>query len=189
MRPRSYLLFTCFAVVLCVQAKAAPFVIFPKAQQLASPDGHFIVRNVDAGGSASEFVGTFHSLWLTEVSTGASRKLCDYLGVAAVAWSDQKFLVVTQYVGKKTSRTLVFAARDPDKAALLDAPTLIQLVPTELRSSLRGNDHIFIEGSDVDGDTLHLTVWGYGAQDPNGFRWNCQYAMSDARVQCAAKRP
>src|SRR5580765_6588765 len=98
------------AAVLPVQTFAAPIVVFPKAGRLLSPDGRFEVRDADREGSSLEFVGTFHSLWLTEVATGRSRKLCDYVGIAAVAWSSNDFLVITQYVSKKTSRALVFAA-------------------------------------------------------------------------------
>lgn len=87
---------------------ASQFVVFPKASELVSPDGRFAVRSVDASGAASDFVGTFHALWLYELTTGRSRKLCDYLGVASAAWSANDFLVITQYVGKKTSRALVF---------------------------------------------------------------------------------
>src|SRR6478752_9171147 len=95
---------TLLLAVLGRQAFAAPFVLFPKAGRLVSPNGQFEVRDADRPGAATDFVGAFHSLWLVDVSTGRSRKLCDYLGVAAVAWSGNEFLVVTQNVGKKTSR-------------------------------------------------------------------------------------
>lgn len=58
---------------------------------------------VETTNSASDFVGTFHSLWLYELATGRSRKLCDYLGVASAAWSSDDVLLVTQYAGKRTS--------------------------------------------------------------------------------------
>jgi hypothetical protein len=34
-----------------IVAQAAPFVVFPKAGQLPSPDGRFVVRNTDRKGS------------------------------------------------------------------------------------------------------------------------------------------
>jgi hypothetical protein len=73
----------------------------------------FAVRNVDAAGSPSDFVGTFHSLWLFGLGIGRSHKLCDYPGVASAAWSNNDFLVVTQYGGKRTSRALVFFPFQP----------------------------------------------------------------------------
>ena len=167
---------------------ASQFVVFPKASELVSPDGRFAVRSVDSEGSVSDFVGTFHSLWLIELSTGRSRKLCDYLGVASAAWSSNDLLVVTQYVGKRTSRALVFSAITQEEPVMLDKITLTRLVPAELRPALRENDHVFVEGSRVDQDTLHLTVWGYGQHDANGFRWRCEYALRERSISCTEER-
>lgn len=167
---------------------ASPFVVFPKASELVSPDGRFAVRSVDSSGGASEFVGTFHSLWLYELPTGRSRKLCDYLGVASAAWSGNDLLVITQYVGKKTSRALVFFATIAQDPVLLDKATLIQLVPAGLRPALRENDHVFVEGSRVEQDTLHLTVWGYGQHDANGFRYRCEYSLREGSISCLEER-
>jgi hypothetical protein len=49
----------CIAVILAfeVVAQAAPFVVFPKAGQLRSPDGRFVVRNIDREAPLSEYVG------------------------------------------------------------------------------------------------------------------------------------
>jgi hypothetical protein len=171
-----------------LEALASPFVVFPKASELVSPDGRFAVRNVDSAGSATDFVGTFHSLWLFELGTGRSRKLCDYLGVASAAWSNNDFLVVTQYVGKRTSRALVFSPTSTDDPVMLDKTALIRLVPPELRPALRENDHVFIEGSRVEQDSLHLAVWGYGPHDPNGFRHTCEYSLREATIACVEER-
>lgn len=109
MRAFRLLLFLALFVSVAVQVSAAPFTLFPKAGRLASPDGRFEVRDIDQREPGSEFFGIFHSLWLIETATGHSRKLCDYVGIAAVAWSEKDFLVVTQYLSKKTSRALVFS--------------------------------------------------------------------------------
>jgi hypothetical protein len=167
---------------------ASPFVVFPKASELISPDGRYAVRSVDSVGAASDFVGTFRSLWLYELPTGRSRKLCDYLGVASAAWSSNDVLVVTQYVGKRTSRALVFSAAVAQDAVMLDTATLIRLLPPELRPALRDNDHVFVEGSRVEQETLHLTVWGYGRHDPNGFRYRCEYTLREGTISCTAER-
>ena len=71
------------AIALNLAAQAAPFVVFPKAGRLASQDGRFVVRNTDVEAQALDFVGAFHSLFLEETATGRTRKLCDYVGVAA----------------------------------------------------------------------------------------------------------
>ncbi|HTT18026.1 MAG TPA: hypothetical protein VMG82_03710 [Candidatus Sulfotelmatobacter sp.] len=173
------------AVCLVVPGYAEPFSVFPKAGRLLSPDGRFEVRDVAPESLAGELVGASHSLWLTELSSGRSRKLCDYLGLAAVAWSSNNFLVVTQYVSKKTSRALVFAATSSAEPVLLDGSGLIQMVSVELRPALRENDHVFVEASRLEEETFYFRVWGYGKHDLNGFRWNCRYSLAEGSVSCA----
>lgn len=186
MRFRTLLPIPALVAALAAPTLAAPFVLFPKAEQLPSPDGRFIVRDSDRAPSAHDFVGTFHSLWLTELATGRSRKLCDYLGVAAVAWAGNDFLVLTQYVGKKSSRALVFPMADLDHPVLLDSSTLIGVLSRPAQATLLGNNHIFVEASRLLDATFYFDVWGYGAHDPNGFRWKCQYALRDGKVSCDA---
>ena len=173
--------------ILAVQALAAPFVVFPQAVQLPSPDGRFVVRNADTERPPSAFVGTFHSLWLVETATGRSRKLCDYVGVAAVAWSGNNLLLINQYLSKRTSRAMVFSPSSQDPV-VLDKPTLITLVAVEQRDTLRGNDRVFIEALRVEGENLVFSVWGYGAHDASGFHWACQYALENGAVTCTEAR-
>ncbi len=171
-------------VFMAASSFAGQFVVFPKAGELVSPDGRYVVRNAERGNPGGEFVGTFRSLWLFEVATGRSRKLCDYVGVAAVGWSGADFVVVTQYLSKRTSRALVFPMPGRGEPVLLDQPTLIRMVPPELRETLRKNDHVFVEGSKVEGETLYLRVWGYGQHDANGFRWGCEYSLREGAIAC-----
>jgi len=170
-----------------LQAVSASFVIFPKAVRLISPDGRFVVESKDRNGSSAQYVGTFHSLWLTEVATGRSRKLLDYVGLAAVAWSGNEYLVITEYVGRKTSRALVFPVAGPEGLVVLDVSTLIQMTAVEARDTLRANDHIFIEAVQLQKETFVFRVWGYGQHDPNGFHWDCEYSMPQERLACLAR--
>jgi hypothetical protein len=144
---------------------AAPFSLFPKAGHLASLDGRFEVRDVDLREPGSEFSGIFHSLWLVETATGRSRKLCEYVGVAAVALSEKDSLMVMQYPSKKTSRALIFATTSTQEPVVLDVPTLIRMVPVGLRPALRENDHAFVEASRLEGEIFYFQVWGYGQHD------------------------
>jgi hypothetical protein len=177
-----------FAGVIPVDAFAAPFAVFPKAGRVASPDGRFEVRDVDLREPGSEFSGIFHSLWLVETATGRTRKLCEYVGVAAVGWSEKDFLIVTQYLNKKTSRALVFGTTSTQEPVVLDVPALIRMVPVELRPALRENDHAFVEASRLEGDIFYFQVWGYGQHDRNGFHWNCEYNLGAGNLNCEAKK-
>lgn len=171
-------------VVLAAQAFGGQFVLFPKASQLRSPDGRFVVRDLAREASAAELQNTFRALWLFETVTGRSRKLCDYVGTSAVTWSNDDFVVVTQYLNKKTSRALIFSATALDRDTMLDVRTLMHVVPPDLRAPLRENDHVFVEASRVEGGTLYLRVWGYGTHDPDGFRWQCEYGLNAGTIVC-----
>lgn len=184
MRSRPALL--AFAVIVSchITACASTFVVFPKARSLPSPDGRYVVRNADRQAPLSEYVGTFHSLFLEDKINGRFYKLCDYVGVAAVGWSGNNFIVITQYVSRRTSRALVFATDPPREALVLDVPSLINLVPIDLRAPLRENDHLFVEAVGAEGEILRLRVWGYGKHDPKGFRWRCEYSLIKSAVSC-----
>jgi hypothetical protein len=183
MRPRLTLGVAITIAALIVSTYAAPFVLFPKTGQLVSPDGRFVVRNQERA-SDTDFVGTTHSLWLVEAATGRSRKLCDYLGVAAVAWSNNEFVVVTEYVARRTSRAWVFPVATRRDAVMFNKPTLVRMVPPKLRATLEENDHVFVEAARVEKETLFLRVWGYGPRNPQGFRWSCQYTMGEGILSC-----
>ncbi len=184
MRAYRALLWVAALLALESVAHAEPFVVFPKAGRLVSPDGRFVVRNAEREAPVSEYLGTFHSLFLEETASGRSRKLCDYVGVAAVAWAQNDFIIVTEYVSKITSRALVFAADDSRDPVVIDKPSLINLVPINLRPQLRENDHVYVEASRVEGERLKLRVWGYGKHDANGFRWSCEYNLLEGAVSC-----
>jgi len=184
MRVHRALLCVAAVVAFKIVAHAAPFVVFPKAGQLSSEDGRFVVRNRDRVASPSDYVGTFHSLFLEDTASGHTRKLCDYVGVAAVGWAKNDFLIVTEYVSKSTSRALIFAADNSRDPVVIDQPLLTRLVPVDLRPQLRENDHVFVEASRIDGETLTLRVWGYGKHDAKGFRWHCQYSLLEGAISC-----
>lgn len=167
---------------------AGPFVTFPNSGTLTSPNHRYSISSVANDGSARDFSGTFQSLLLTDLTTGRSRKLCDYFGVAAVAWSGDDFVLVTQYLGKKAARALLVSVTDPADAIMLDSSTLARLVPPHLQPELRQNDHVFIEASRVEGGAWHLHVWGYGWHDPQGFRWNCAYSLREGEISCGEEK-
>jgi hypothetical protein len=182
------ILIAALLVVLGTPAWADPFVEFPKAGELISPDGRFLVRSAEISRPAGDFVGAFRSLWLVEAGSGRARKLCDYWGTTMVGWSGNGFLIVTQYMSKKTSRTLLFSVEDAEQAVVLDTPRLIQLLPSELRETLRDNDHVFIEGSRMEQMSLSFRVWGYGHRDTNGFRWQCKYGVREGSLFCTPEQ-
>ena len=181
-RIRTFLVAFIFSATT-MSSFAAPTVVFPKAGELRSPDGRFLVRNVDRETSI-DFIGTFHTLWLLEVTSGQSRKLCDYIGVAAVHWSDNDHIVITEYVAKKSSRALLFSVIPSEDPVILDKAAVIALIPPQSRAILREEDHVFVEAIGVQHSVLALTVWGNGPRDRRGFRWRCNYDLQERSMAC-----
>jgi len=97
------------AILLVAPAGAQRFSTFPDRSELRSPDGRFLIRSVDHAASPSDFSGLFRSLVVEEPRSGRSWALYNYVGRVAVAWSGNRFIIVTDYVSKRTSRALVFA--------------------------------------------------------------------------------
>jgi len=53
-----------------------------------------------------------------------------------VAWAQNEFIIVTQYLSKRTFRAVIFAADDSRRAVVIDQPLPINLVPVTLRPIL-----------------------------------------------------
>ncbi len=163
-----------------------PFAVFPKAGRLLSPDRRYEVRDASRAGSFSDFAGSFHSLWVFDLAGGQSRKLCDYFGTAAVAWSGNSEILITEYVSKKISRALLFHLLMTEQPIVIDEPTLLRTIDPELRQTIRGNDHVFIEAERIENGTFYFRVWGYGQHDPKEFHWNCQQRPTERMLDCSA---
>jgi hypothetical protein len=171
-------------VIICTPMNAEDFAVFPDRKELRSPDGRYVIRSVEHTGQAQEITGVFRTLVLQEVSTGRSRGLFNYLGPVGVAWSGNNFVIVTEYVSKKTSRALVLRLDRPNEYQVIDKPHLAMQLHDERRAQLERNDHVYVEVSRIDGIVLTLRVWGYGAHDPQAFRFQCAYDLAVGTASC-----
>ena len=163
---------------------AEQFTIFPDQKELRSPDGLYVVRSVDHAARPGDFSGVFCTLVVEEVSTGRVRKLYDYVGRVAVAWSGSDYIIVTDYVNKKTSRAIVFPVASDRDGIVVDKTQLISLLPESQHVHLEQNDHVFVEASGVEGRALKLRVWGYGRCDAAGFHYSCRYDLILGTAVC-----
>jgi hypothetical protein len=166
------------------RASAEQFTLFPDRKEMHSPDGRFVVRSVEHAAALNEFSGVFRTLLLEEAATGKVRKLYDYVGRVAVAWSGNDFIIVTDYVNKKTSRAMVFPVDPARDVLVLDKVQVSSLLPDAQSVHLQQNDHVFVEVSSVEGTVLNLRVWGYGRRDTAGFRYNCRYDLPGGTAVC-----
>ena len=170
--------------IACSAASAEQFTLFPDRKELHSPDGRFVIRSIEHAAGAAQLSGVFRTLVIEEIASGNVRKLYNYVGRVAVAWSGNDFIIVNDYVSKKTSRALVFPI-DPDREVLaLDKVQVASLIPDTQSVHLQQNDHVFVEVSSVEGTALLLRVWGYGRRDVTGFRFVCRYDVAGGTAVC-----
>jgi hypothetical protein len=146
MRSRRVLAYVVISVVSELAIFGEQFATFPERRELPSPDGQYVIRNVDWNQPAQQFSGMFHSLFLEERATGTSRKLCDYVRRVAVAWSVGNRIIVTDYLNPKTSRTPVFAVDGSIEPIVIDKVNLQALIPPAQGSDLKKQRPCFYRG-------------------------------------------
>jgi hypothetical protein len=176
------------ALLLTAQiAHGGPFVVFPDSKELQSPDKRFVIRSIEHTASPGEFSGLFRSLTIEDTVAGTIRGLHNYSGRVAVAWSGNNYIVVTEYLGKRTSRALVFRLDRPLEYIAINKTSLLPHISDELKARMEGNDHVYVEVSRIENGILALKVWGYGNHDPKGFGFGCVYDLDRDRVNCRAR--
>ena len=148
-------------------------VSFPGAK---SPDGRFIIRNVD-----DEKLDPAHTLTLVDASNGSAVKSYSYGRHVDVLWSPSSdAFVVNDYEGSDASRPVLFMS--PWKGQPVD---LRKKLTDFLRSqgearSVDGNHHVYFSAKRWLGrDVILCQVTGYGDVDPKGFTKRYVYKLCD----------
>jgi hypothetical protein len=189
---RSRIVVVCFVVILipilipaALLGLGGKFITFPDAaNELPSPHGQFVVRSVSYGAAPGAFSGKFHALVLEERRTRSSRKLYDYLGKIAVSWVTDSAIIVNEYYTSRGARALMFTTDEAASPIVIDRSWMVKLLDPILSTHLIRNDHVYVEAFKLEGDTLGLRVWGYGAQDTKGFSFSCDYNLDRNTISC-----
>jgi hypothetical protein len=142
-------------------------VSFPDNSQAVSPDGRYVVVDVD---SLSEH---YHTVFLTDLQFNTRRKLFNYDRNIDVLWSpDSKLLAVTDYGDSNFSRCSVISV-DEKIAVISVLDQLFRSLSGSDRKRLerlQNNHHFYVAASAWTGpEKLRLKVWGNGDADPKGF--------------------
>jgi hypothetical protein len=167
---------TCLLAVVSIAASAASRKLteFMGAQaQLRSPDGRYVVENVDSDKEPH------HTLLLKNTETGAVRTLCNYSRHVTVLWSpDRKKFSVNDYAGSDFSKILIFSADQESPPQDIGAELLQSLKDSPDRRSLADNHHVYFAVSSwEENDAVKLKAWGHGEVDPKGFSRLYQYSL------------
>lgn len=138
--------------------------------ELASPDGHLVLVNVDSDQPPH------HALYLRAKGASGQEQLLTYGRHASALWSLRGHgLIINDYGGSDYSNSLIFLF-GADKKQVDVREELRRQVSSN--RSLFGNHHVYIEGVGwLDDDRVKVKVSGYGDVDPKGFTLVYEYTI------------
>ena len=109
MRRPLWLLFAIVLFVRSSHAQTGHSRLPGDESEIPSPDGKFVIRNVDGPGQLD------HRLFLEEKSTGAKREVYSYMRSVAVVWSpDSRHFAVNDYQVSNIAEAYILGVRDSD---------------------------------------------------------------------------
>ncbi len=147
-------------------------VPFPEKSRAPSPDGHFVLVNVD---SDSE---PHHTVFLATRGSKATRKLFAYGRGIEVLWSpNSQLFIVNDYAGSDYSRCRVYSV-EAGKEPIEVWDELLASQGANVRSLLLGNHHAYIAAVRwVTAISFDLKAWGYGDKSHSGFVRHFSYTV------------
>lgn len=152
---------------------------FPgKRSELSSPDGHYVLVNVDSDREP------YHSIILKEKSTSTMRKISDYGRSATVVWApDSRHFALNDYAGSDFTSTHIIAVDESVPRIDLQKELLAHV------RRLAGGDHEYF-GVVRWLDNRHVIVnhWSHGESQPRAFCECYVYTLNGSVGKCA-KQP
>ena len=149
---------------------------FPgKRSELPSPDGHYVLVNVDSDREP------YHSIILKEKSTSTMRKISDYGRSATVVWApDSRHFALNDYAGSDFTNTHIIAV--DESVPRID----IQMEILAHVRRLAGGDHEYF-GVVRWLDNRHVIVhhWGHGESQQRAFCECHIYTLNGSVEKCA----
>jgi hypothetical protein len=155
-------MFAALVLLLIPVLSADNPIAFPgRVSELASPDGRYVLRNVDSDQEPH------HVLYL-EGAQHKNEKLMVYGRHASALWSrDGQGLLVNDYGGSDHSNCLLFLFGVERKRIDVRERLREQLGSNE---TIFGNHHVYVEGVEwISRDRVSVKVSGYGDVNPKGF--------------------
>lgn len=145
-------------------------IAFPgRVSELSSPDGRYVLRNVDSDQEP-------HHVLYVEGVQHKSERLLTYGRHVSALWSrDGQALLVNDYGGSDFSNCLLFLFGAERKRIDVRERLHEQLGSNQ---TIFGNHHVYIEGVEwIDRSRVKVKVSGYGDVDPKGFTLFYEYPV------------
>jgi hypothetical protein len=168
LRRRVILLLVVLSLVRLAPAQAQRLatkpISFPEHSQAVSPNGRYLITNVE---SDSE---PHHTVFLNDRRLKTRRKLFNYGRGIEILWNrDSKSFVLNDYAGSDYSECRIFSV-DEKVQSINVWDQVLKDATTKERRSLLENHHVYIAAKEwISSKTLKVRVWGYGEVHDDGF--------------------
>lgn len=174
MRKSLWLLFPLLSI-FPLRAQST-FAAFPgNLILLPSPDGNFLIRNIDGPGPLN------HQLILEEKKTGVKRQVYDYQRSVAVMWApDSRHFAVNDYESSNIGEAYIFGVRDSD--AKIDLKSALDKLEIYHRVEW---DHGYVGVAKwLDGRRAVIHFWGHGGDLGRTFCQCYVYSLNGSATPC-----
>lgn len=186
----NWVLATIFIVQLFLLSLSKSFTLaserfsqFPGLSEASSPDGRYVLRNVDI-----EKDGEFnHQLILRDTKTNTEKTIYSYGRRVDALWSeDSKGLIINDHGGSDYTNCIIFRLEKEIKKH--DVKELLTRKSIKYKKSIVENHHVYIEGIRwVTNKTIKIRITGYGDVDPEGFSMWYEYTIGN-KLKFIAKK-
>ena len=141
-------------------------VAFPGDGALRSPDGRFLLVNVDPE-EKDPVLGEAHALYLLDLKAGATRRLMVYARHIDACFSpDGKHLLLTDWLGSDAAEVRLYRLGATAERVNLD-PWILPL--KRQNPTRRHANHRYLQALGwEDAKTFRLLWWGYGPEGRGG---------------------
>ncbi|MCI0595873.1 MAG: hypothetical protein L0Z48_04945 [candidate division Zixibacteria bacterium] len=180
MKQKNSLVATFFIVKLLLLVLSVSFAMaserfspFPGLSEVSSPDGRYLLRNVDV----EEGGGYNHKLFLRDTKTNTEREIYSYDRRVDALWSkDGKGLIINDHGGSDYTDCIVFQFNK--EIEKYNVTVLLRSRAIKYKKSIVGNHHVYIEGEKwITNKRIKVRITGYGEVDPDGFSMWYEYAV------------
>lgn len=146
------------------------------ASDIKSPDGRYVIRNVD-----NEKQDPAHNLMLIDTSSKSVTKIYSYGRHVEVLWSPtSRAFIVNDFEGSDSARPVLFTIPWKNSSEDLRKKLIDFLSSRQEADRVLQNHHVYFSVQQwVSSDQVLCKVTGYGDVDPKGFTKHFIYKLGD----------
>jgi len=163
----------CILSIWMCQALAQHPIAFPERSSATSPDGRYVLVNVDRDSEPFE-----HTIFLEDRKHKTRREIYRYERGVQVLWNpDGRQFALSDFAGSDYATCNIMSVNQEIKAIPV-LENLLKMVSTKEKERIQRNDHLYIAGVRwIDGKRLLVKIWGHDSDTRTGFERYYRYKV------------